>query len=692
MKRIFKYITILTAAGIVSSGVTSCNNFLEIEPESFVTPESYFTDASQLLAYLMPLYEWLPEHGSGNTYGLWKSDAGTDNTAHTTPQDRNIAGYWQVTTEGSDAWDFTKIYKANYFLEQALAKYEAGEISGSESEIEHHIGEGYFFRAYAYFDKLQNVGDYPIVEEVLETDFEILELASERRPRNEVARFILSDLDKAIELMGEESLDGNARNLLSKSMAQLLKSRVALFEACWERYFEGTAFVPGGTGWPGSAMDYNVGRTLYAESGSISAEVEFFLKEAIEAADALASKVVLTENSGIYPQSTSENNEFFNMFGDTDMSGYPEILLWRAYNSGLGFVHKTVHCVNNVNLSNGATRSLALSFLDVNGLPYYASGSLFTIEDGEGDLLKVRLGDNGTEQSPDRDNRVAIFFKSPNQLNALTNIDVCEKPVERNAPPIYWSNAATTGYMCRKGGNFDGAQDYISTTSSTAACPSFRSTEAMLNYMEAYVMLYGSRGGNVDSYWEAIRTRAGIKAGTIDATINAIDMSKEAETDWGAYSAGQVITDKTLFAIRKERRNEFFNEGLRYMDLCRWRSMDQLIDNPYHIQGMKLWNCDNEALYDQNDQDYGILMRDYLIYDGSLSSTVSSPDESNYLRPYRKYPAQIGYSGLTWRMAHYLYPIELEHMMLTSDNADYSTSPIYQNPYWPLEAGATAEQ
>ena len=30
-------------------------------------------------------------------------------------------------------------------------------------------------------------------------------------------------------------------------------------------------------------------------------------------------------------------------------------------------------------------------------------------------------------------------------------------------------------------------------------------------------------------------------------------------------------------------------EGLRSMDLHRWRSMDQMITKPYHILGMNLW-------------------------------------------------------------------------------------------------------
>lgn len=56
----------------------------------------------------------------------------------------------------------------------------------------------------------------------------------------------------------------------------------------------------------------------------------------------------------------------------------------------------------------------------------------------------------------------------------------------------------------------------------------------------------------------------------------------------GAYSGGEII-DATRYNIRRERRCELMAEGLRSMDLHRWRSMDQMITKPYHILGMNLW-------------------------------------------------------------------------------------------------------
>ena len=180
-------------------------------------------------------------------------------------------------------------------------------------------------------------------------------------------------------------------------------------------------------------------------------------------------------------------------------------------------------------------------------------------------------------------------------------------------------------------------------------------------------------------YWKIIRRRSHIDE-NIQKTINLTDMTKEAENDWGAYSGGKLI-DATLYNIRRERRCEFIGDGLRYMDLCRWRAMDQLIDHPYIPEGFHLWNTPMETWYTD------------LLYDGSDAANVSSPNASEYLRPYQKNSKQTCYNGLTWRMAHYLHPIMVKQFMLTApDNKTVGNSPLYQNPYWPIEPDMPAEK
>ena len=87
----------------------------------------------------------------------------------------------------------------NFFFASVLPRF--GEdlngadntISGELSSIRHYIGEMYTLRALEYFKRYQSFGDYPIITEPLTDNMEILTGAAKRSPRNEVARFILSD-------------------------------------------------------------------------------------------------------------------------------------------------------------------------------------------------------------------------------------------------------------------------------------------------------------------------------------------------------------------------------------------------------------------------------------------------------------------------------------------------------------------
>lgn len=146
-------------------------------------------------------------------------------------------------------------------------------ISGDLKSIRHYIGELYTLRALEYFKRYQAFGDYPIVTDPLTDNMEILTDAAKRSPRNEVARFILSDLDKAAILMDGKDFQTTRIN---RDVALLLKSRVALFEATWLKYFKGSAFVPNGEGWPGKTKEYNA--NYQYPSGSIDNEINWFLK------------------------------------------------------------------------------------------------------------------------------------------------------------------------------------------------------------------------------------------------------------------------------------------------------------------------------------------------------------------------------------------------------------------------------
>ena len=667
MKLTNNFFSLILGIGMVT--LSACNDKLDIVPPSNITPEDYLLEESQLEAYTINRYGQLPVNDP------FASDNQTDVQAGMSVPAKYTKGEWKVdATEGD--WDWGEMYHINYFLNNVVPRHARGEISGDPDMINHYIGEMYFFRALQHYKKLVAIGDAPIVTRTYKDEKAELVEASKRMPRTEVARFIIQDLDSAIMLMKQESPDGK-RNRLSKPVAQLLKSRVALFEGTWLKYFKGTAFVPNGPGWPGASKDYNQGYQF--QSGSIDNEINWFLEQAIQAADEVASNFTLTSNTGILPQGVGESNPFVEMYGAIDMSIYDEVLLWKAYDKGLGITNNIPVNSSTSNLGVGVTKGMVDTYLMKNGLPWYAPGSGYH---GDESIADVRA---------DRDDRAYLFLKEPGQINMWinTNMGTHGAIVEPFLPNITSGSEQfryNTGYTNRKGVNPDKA--LCDNWGGYNGCIVYRAVEAYLNYIEAYYERYQSLDSKAMDYWKRIRERAGVDT-DIQKTIDATDMSKEALANWGAYSAGALV-DKTLYNIRRERCCEFMAEGYRMDDLRRWRSLDQLINQPYHIEGMKIWGEYYPAQYAEaakTDKTYE------LIYGvDNPEANVSSPELSKYLRPYQ-IARTLAYDGFTWKMAHYLNPIAIKHFQLTSEaGGDYADSPIYQNPGWPLRANEAAEE
>ena len=670
-----KYLNIFLL-GVSLTGFTSCNDFLDKEPESSVTPAAYFTAEADLAAYSINLYNFFTCIAPGS-YGIsvFGNDNATDNQAATGYSTRWVPGEWKVGSTTSDdergaAWNFFQIRDCNYFFQEVLPKYEARQISGSEANIRHYIGEMYVLRAYAYFDKLQNIGDCPIIETVLTDEQESLIEASKRRPRHEVARFILSDLDKAVEFLLNEAPGG--KNRISKNVAYLLRSRVALYEGTWLKHHKGTAFVPGGQGWPGDASTLN--------GFNIDTEINYFLDEAMKSAkvvgDQLAGNLVNnTDAAEGMNASFASLNPYYTMFCDEDMENYSEVLMWREYLESQNVTHNIQMQLQNNGGGSGWTRGLVNSYLMRNGLPIYAAGSGYDPEwEKEGITATLK----------DRDSRIQIFTKKDGDIENYTSAGTI------NYVDLEWvvkgnnETRMVTGYAIKKGKHYN---DYMQTLhhKGTTGSIIFRGTEALLNYMEACYEKNGSIDGTADNYWRALRTRAKVDP-DYTKTIAATDMTKEAEGDFGAYSHGQLV-DPTLYNIRRERRNEFIGEGMRWTDLKRWRACDQV--NGYQVEGMRYWGSVYEGTW-TDDAGKDLVIVDV---DGGTGNISSEAVSGVYIRPYQISRINNSvFNGYKFTPAHYLSPLPQSAFRQTAggDQTDLNSSVIYQNPGWPKVAGQGA--
>lgn len=634
-----KNITALLITGILV--LSSCSDFLERSPLTDNVNESFFTEASHLQAYCNKKYDLLPDFKDTNLYtNDQKSDnqAGVDAQDLFLPQRIKVAGSGSYNRQGH-------LRDCNRVIYYAQENIENGKLEDTQ-EVQQYLGEIYFFRAYIYFEYLRKFGDFPIIDKELSSDdYEANVEANKRKPRNEVARFILADLDQAITRMLPRN-NNLTSHRLNRESAQLFKSRVALYEASWETYHQGTARVPGGPGWPGGTF-----------SGDLNTEIDFFLTQAMAAAKEVAEAVQLVDNIG----------DYMNMFASYDLSGYKEVLLWRMYSTDAkvnSLVEGGYHSIYNENgegcvgTGGGYTRSMVETFLTTNGLPIYAEGNT------------QYMGDKSvTDAMQNRDLRLVESTSKPGDMIWRgPNMDQNGVMVYANLLQAYQNLGRTaTGYLVRKGWR---DSKVAPADNSPLAYVIFRASEAYLNYMEADYMKNGRLDDFSKKYWRTLRKRAGVSE-DFEATIRATKLDKE--NDLAVWS-GNSMVNETLYNIRRERRCEFIAEGMRLDDLFRWRSMDKMKN--YYVEGFNWEEYQHEEYYKKQ-----------------LSAGLEVSD-TKYLRPHFKDANVIKNNGYNFEEANYLTPISYDVFRLSTPikGGDVSTSVVYQNPGWPVGSNLYALQ
>ena len=634
--------------------LASCTDFLEKQPLSNVSPETFFTESTHLEAYCNNMHTMFPDHsGTNGTLGRFTADQNSDNMVGQSQNDNFLLRRVTVPSSGSYS-SFSTIRTINLFLQRTAENLKNGTLADNTVN-QHYIGEMYFFRAYVYYSFLTTYGDMPVITEVLDDKtYDELTEANKRQPRNVVARFILDDLDQAIERLQNKGSEPTANRRVNKQVAQLFKSRVALFEGTWEKYHAGTARVPDrNAGWPGAAMDYNADFSY-----DNAAEVQFFLQTAMDAAKAVADFRPLNESDKYV--------DLYNKMSIGELDAMSDVLLARLYSEDAQYMNPVIGATHGVDTSypypegygavgggnTGYTRSLVNTFLMKSGLPIYADS------DYRGDAT---IADALT----DRDERISnSIAKEGDYIYAGDYFYIPWMVRSGSIAPT------TTGYAPHLGYVQDDAIDY--NLPSSLQLPLFRVAEAYLNYIEADYEIDGNLSSTGEEYWKSLRRRAGV-SDDINATVAATDLSLE--EDLGKYS-GETMVDPMLYNIRRERRCELFaTDGLRLDDLYRWRSLDMMENTCFY--GINYWDH-YASLFDP-------------IYGNETSSAadvlgLSPATDGKYLRMFHN--NNLAQNGYTFDPANYLSPLSYDVFRLACETeGDVSTTVVYQNPDWPVTAG-----
>lgn len=554
MKTSSKYIKLLTV--IVMMGLFACSeDYLERAPLTNITAEGYFQKASDFELYVNQFYLGLTSIAH---YGFrpYSSDANTDNMVGDQP--RSHYNGLTVVPSSDDFWKgrFEAIRKINIML-----------VDGKENLPESNyddaltfIAEGHFFRAWTYFDLLKRYGSVPIIEKPLYPDDKEL-LRKPRDSRYEVAKFILEDLDFAIENMNE--FDVGTR--LSKEAAAAFKARFCLFEGTWEKYHkeEDTPFK------------------AIKSDGTVSDGSEF-LQEAVEAAE-------IVMNSGIFSLYNETDMPYFNCFNRQNQSENPEIIMFRHMLKERGDLIQNPSSFLYRARSNdygqvGVTKDLVEAYIDIEGNPL--------------SLSNFSYDDNALEDVfENRDPRLK-------QLLYYPGFTVYEGQQSLEYPDVPNLDNCPTGYHLKKGASqlYD---NHVNFNEDETDFIIFRYGEVLLNYIEAKAELDLSSitQADLDETVNALRERAGLPAA---AHLNLGDVPEDNQNVF--YQNGLA---PLLVEIRRERRIELACEGYRLDDLRRWAAIEEVLLGKKKFYGAK-YDWWVQTSNDYNDGDFTVNNEGYL--------------------------------------------------------------------------------
>ncbi len=560
---------------------SSCSDFLDREPITKPEAGNFLTGAIQVENYINGLYMTLP---SFSKFGLGvRSEEKNSDNIIAEKYDARLHGQNNQFSGASD-WQtgYQNLRKVNYFFHN----YKVPEAQENEDVLSLK-GEAYFLRAYWHFDLLKKFGSIPVMDAFWDENATIAGLQIPAKTRNEVARFILSDLVEAKNLLHSRGKYSGIR--INKEAAMVLAMNVALYEGTWEKYHSSDDFA------------------------SSTNESNYFLGEVIDWGNELFGCGI-----DLYKTGQNPGDAFAALFNSKDLSGMGEVLLWRKYSSDEGVFHDV-----NGNLKAGVvdsegaagiTQSLVDNYLNADGTFIDPTNEKFkdfkeTFEGRDPRLIQTVMNEGAKFAS--------AITATPMHLEEYTD----EKKNTISPPKLAGdgNTRSLTGYHIRLGID----TTFVSGNGETAL-PIIRYAEGLLAYAEAAAELEMWSDDIANKTLKALRERAGVKylAPAKDANF----------TDFG-YTLTPVLQE-----IRRERRSELALQGFRLDDLMRWKA-DKLIVGK---RGKGAYVGDESILFKSYSPDNQKRIRERLTLDdnkwadpmaGTLPSGYQFHADRDYLLP-----------------------------------------------------------
>ncbi|WP_114940665.1 RagB/SusD family nutrient uptake outer membrane protein [Mucilaginibacter endophyticus] len=555
-----------------SLGCKKADDFLTKPPLDQFTDDTYWTSEGNVRTFAFGFYPtYFVGYASGfdlSWGGYFSGESLNDDFAPTTP-----TTFTKNVPATGGGWSFSNIRRANLFINRIQT------VKMPDEAIKHWTGVARFFRALEYANKVKAFGDYPWYGKVLlETDTK--ELYRPRDPRTTVMDSVLADFNyAAANVRTIDAGTGPQGLIVNRYVVLAFMSRVFLFEGAWEKY----------------------------QANNQAKATEYFT-----AAKWAANEVITKGGYSVGP-------DYRKLFNSLDLTGNPEIILYRKYQTGL-LTHSLESYVNK-EPQTGASKNALDAYLCKDGLPIGVS-PLYKGDKTVSDLMT------------DRDPRISATFVPTVRLNGVV------------------SNYSSSGYAVLKFFNEDikDLTDGNSNLNDTQA-PVIRYGEVLINYAEACAELGTLTQADLDLSINKLRKRAGIGMPALQV------IGDQPAVNGAVYDDPKrdPAVPSLLWEVRRERRIELMMEGFRNDDLKKWKKYAYLDTqgNPDINLGAWIKRAD---------------------YPKTLSVAIQNNADEGYVVPATKAETQRIFND----PKVYLSPLPLDQIKLYNDQG----VDLKQNPGW----------
>jgi len=566
--KIFKKTAIVLALGAIISGMSSCKEYLDREPESIVSEEIAFKDFTNFQGYTEELYNCIPDFTNRYWTNSWNWGEDeiqtTANTFHYVVKiDNGDFWGWQREFDGWGAgWmdnngantNDDRFSKGLYPLAwYGIRKVNVGlanlDLLKNATEEERNLikGQLLFFRGWFHFMLIQYFGGLPYIDTVIPAD---QVFNAPRLKYQEAADKVAKDLREAADLL-PLNWDNTAAGRRTLGKNELRINKIMALGYLGKNYL-----------WAASPL-------MNFESKGVRAyDVEYSKK----AAAAFAELLNLTE-SGQAPHKLISFDRYFTNFYTFGQQwlipGGTEAIFrgpyWGAHSSTYGTAKQyTPSIIEGDNIVFSPTANYVANYGMANGMPIPNTSQADPVS-GYDPQFPWRNRDPRFYNDIVFDGQKLVQGTMPANIesNRYTNLHTGGSYRDERS-------GSRTGYLLykftpRTSNRFD--QGYAYGQNLNIKLPYMRLADIYIMYAEAVTAGYNSANAKDPSFSKSavdainvIRDRAGVGHVASQYTADPVEFMKE---------------------VRRERAVELSFEGHRFNDLRRWLL---LIEQPYTLK------------------------------------------------------------------------------------------------------------